>query len=498
MTPDGKFMVTGEDREVRVWELSTGKPVGQAVPWHKTTVGYIVGAVAISPGGKTVATGGEGGIPRLYDVATGELKAIQPQLGAAPHAPGAIHAIAFSPDGTMIVTGHAVHDTAGRSSSARLWDVATGQQISLPLAHSIIFAVVDVAFSADGRMLVTAGGLDKSARLWDMPRRPPAAIELPPIGDLAFSPDGKLIGTGGVDKDKKGVAPILDRATGKQLGDDIVPGQGTIRVVTFSPDGKTFATASNFLDENRKGWVVHRWDVGTRKPVGRPLECDVVPVTENSWTSWWQVTSIAISADGKTLTTTESMLKNDGRVRQWNLDTGEFIAELHPGVSYDYWLSKEVASPDGKRKLKLGESDYTVTVTGPSPSESGQIQHQGWLQCAAFSQDGVRFLTGSADQTARLWDSATLKAIGPRIKHPKSVLHVGCSPDGTEFWTGSPDGARLQCMPPSVSGSAERITLWVQVLTGAELNGVQYVLLSGDEWLKRIERLEELGGPPLP
>ncbi len=74
-----------------------------------------------------------------------------------------------------------------------------------------------------------------------------------------------------------------------------------------------------------------------------------------------------------------------GRVRQWNLETGKFIAELHPGVSTGYWASREVVSPDGKRKLKTNEPDFTASITGPSPSESGQVQHQGNVGTGAFS-----------------------------------------------------------------------------------------------------------------
>ena len=52
-------------------------------------------------------------------------------------------------------------------------------------------------------------------------------------------------------------------------------------------------------------------------------------------------------------------------------------------------------------------------------------------------------------------------------------------------------------MPQPIERSAERIALWIQVLTGAKLHGMQLHGLKPDEWLKSQQRLEQLGGPPV-
>ena len=65
-------------------------------------------------------------------------------------------AVACSPDGRTLLTG-------GHDKTARLWDAATGKPSGQPLRHD--GWVWAVAFSPDGRTLLT-GGQDKTARRW--------------------------------------------------------------------------------------------------------------------------------------------------------------------------------------------------------------------------------------------------------------------------------------------------------------------------------------------
>src|SRR5207244_8559477 len=71
--------------------------------------------------------------------------------------PGIVRSVAFSPDGRILVTG-------GKDNTLRLWEVATGREVRRLEGHQ--GEVESVDFSRDGKWLVS-GGLDKSVRLWE-------------------------------------------------------------------------------------------------------------------------------------------------------------------------------------------------------------------------------------------------------------------------------------------------------------------------------------------
>ncbi len=73
------------------------------------------------------------------------------------------------------------------------------------------------------------------------------------------------------------------------------------------------------------------------------------------------------------------------------------------------------------------------------------------------------------------------------------------SPDGKTVLTGNEDKtARLWPVTQPIQGDPERIEVWVQVITGMELDaGGAVRVLDAAEWHQRKQRLEELGGPPV-
>jgi WD40 repeat protein len=116
----------------------------------------------------------------------------------------AIHSLQFSPDGRQFVT-------ASADRTAKIWDAATGEQVSAMAGHSA--DVQNAWFSPDGRELITSGS-DGGTRLWTAGTGRLLATlvedrEL--IASAAFSADNRFILTG----DDTGIARMWDHATGK-------------------------------------------------------------------------------------------------------------------------------------------------------------------------------------------------------------------------------------------------------------------------------------------
>jgi WD40 repeat protein len=80
-----------------------------------------------------------------------------------------------------------------------------------------------------------------------------------------------------------------------------------------------------------------------------------------------------------------------------------------------------------------------VSALGRLPNQQQFVGHTGWVYAAAFSPDSQYVLTGSLDQTARLWEAATGRVIRTFSGHAGGVVAVAFSPDGRYVLTGSSD-----------------------------------------------------------
>src|SRR5262249_57056035 len=164
--------------------------------------------------------------------------------------------------------------------------------------------------------------------------------------------------------------------------------------------------------------------------------------------------------------------------------------------------ARAVAFAPAGRPALPGRADAPARLWDASTGEAlgPDFVHRGRVGAVAFSADGRTVLTGSADNTARVWDVATRKPLGPPLGHRGTVQTVAFGPDGKTILTGTASTtARLWRIEGPLEADVGRVSLWAQVVTGKELDARGALReIDARTWSQRRQRLEELGGPPVP
>jgi WD domain, G-beta repeat len=244
--------------------------------------------------------------------------------------------LTLSPDGRTIVA-------VDNMGLVYLWDASTGRRLARPLgpAEASLFVA---AFSPDGRVLATGGAAEGGGMLlWDVASRTVIKrLELAPtdgdITDAAFSPNGRVLAADTL----RGSLVFWNPLSGARLGPALHPHRASeegpgVRLA-FAPDGATLYTSS-------LGKTIV-WDVAHRRPV-----------------------------------------------RTFSI--GGVLA----------------LGPDGKR-MALGQPDGSLTLADATTGQRRGVLtgHTAPVSQLAFSPDGATLASVSDDRTAIVWDLATGKA----------------------------------------------------------------------------------------
>jgi len=491
-SPDGRLLAAGSGRlqdialsatgsfvpvqgEVTLWDVALGR---ERAALRKHRAG--VRALAFSPDGRTLATGGFDRSVLLWDAETG--LALRTLAGAA----GAVRAVAFSPDGQSLAA-------VGEAGTVKLWNALTGQA-RLTLSAGPAVEPRAVAFRAGGLGLEVVGSAGEAGA-------PSAFVELRQLGadaepalladaaaPLALSPDGATLATADAASDRRpsqsdapGVIRLWEVASGRaraHLNGHTLP----IGHLTFTDDGKTLVSVAN---SNR--WHLSRaarqgspqprpgeirlWDVAqgqelatlprltglvrmvTLQPGGSLLAAATgVKDTKDGWGSWhWQsgavrlfdgatgrevrpltatladVRAVAFDADGKRLSAFScgQAGPNDepARLQTWDVADGRELSSVPlPARPPD----RAVFTPDGRRLVVAAGGRMTVWDVATGREERSLAGHPAAATAMQLADDGRTAVTSSLSGT-RVWDLATLRE---RFHVPGPSTNVSLTPDG--------------------------------------------------------------------
>ncbi len=419
---DGKILASGglETSFIQVWDLNTGSILSTP-----TLTDSEMSIKALAFNGTTLISLDRIGQIEYWNASTGK-KVLN--LGSELWKLNSYNAISFAEDLNIFATGH-------DDGKIHLWDTTSGKKRATLRGHNTLLSSVKIvegmvkpprdrnvtalAFSPDGKILAS-GSMDKTVRLWDIEKRKRLATlegHKGWINAVAISKDGRILASGDANKVIKlwDIDTHAERAT-------LIGHASSINALAFSPDERTLASSSY-------DGTIQFWNQDTGEEIG-------------TFTAGHSkaVKAVAFSGDGTTLASGTF----NGTIELWSLKTMQELTTFTAGQS---GMAQElVFSPDATRFMSWG----STAMIGVGRSEFRNDKHMklwkittgeeifvpelevgGEVTTVAFSSDKKTIAYGNS-HIIELWDvNARQKLFRLKAKEPFGSRKLIFSPDGS-------------------------------------------------------------------
>ena len=365
----------------------------------RTFAGHLgfISSLAITPDGTKVVSGSNDRTIKIWNLTTGqELLTFFPCYSTA----GLLSWLFFlfvkvTPDGTKVIAG----STEG---TIEIWDLNIEQELCTLYAHTETLTTVDI--TPDGEKIVS-GSVDETIKVWDLVTGQQLLTltgHLSFISSLAITPDGEKIVSGSADKTIK----VWDLVTGQQLL-TLTGHQDDVLSLAITPDGEKIVSGS--VDE-----TIKVWDLVT----GQQL----LTLTGHQD----DVLSLAITPDGEKIISGSA----DKTIKVWDLVTGQQLLTF----SSIYPIALAITH-DGTKVVSGGSSgiqvwDLAIAKELFIPSF---CTHATSVNEIVITPDGNHLISGSQDDTIKIWNIATSPNLFTFSDNTQSVTKLVVTPDGSKI-----------------------------------------------------------------
>lgn len=390
-SPDGgRLAAAGDDKSVRVWQLSDGK---ELVRLQGTSAGR--GLVFIDD--NTLCAAGTDGVISVWNVKGAKL------LRSLSGHTGPVRALGWFPGTRRLAS-------AGEDGLVRLWDPHSGKGLQDFAGHE--GAVLSVSFSPDGKVLMS-GGSDKTFRAWNLSTGKSLAYfeNDGAVRDTELAPDGRFYIAA------EGDGLLAWKTTSTAAVRTYTGYGGFVHTVCFSPAGKTIAAAG-------QDKTIRIWNLGDGK--------ELHSIKAHASTIY----SLAYSPDGKQLCSGGF----DKIVKLWNASNGIELRKFQGHTEGVFCLR---FSPDGEQ-LFSGSSDLTIRRWGVADGKELSVYegHGGWVTGLGLRPSGTQLISADYSGSLFTWNVADGKILARRRVRPV-VYGLAVAADGKKLVTANPGNGAL-------------------------------------------------------